>query len=114
MTGLILAGADPLDAVLVQVVVMFLVLASAATTSTVMAVGVARRLFTADHRLVDASTEPPTQQQGAAHHRHRLERNHGCYNVGAATRVKAARPTRVLDSVGRASTKAKEHDHPWD
>ena len=51
MTGLILAGVDPVDAVLVQVVVMFLVLAAAAVTSTVVGVGVTRRLFTADHRL---------------------------------------------------------------
>lgn len=51
MTGLILAGVDPVDAVLVQVVVMFLVLAAAAVTSTVVSVGVTRRLFTADHRL---------------------------------------------------------------
>ncbi|MCD2194513.1 iron export ABC transporter permease subunit FetB [Actinomycetospora endophytica] len=52
MTGLILGGADPISAVLVQVVVMFLVLASASTTTTVVALGLSRRLFTADHRLV--------------------------------------------------------------
>ncbi|MDX6553923.1 MAG: UDP-glucose/iron transport system permease protein [Miltoncostaeaceae bacterium] len=51
MTGLILAGVDPLDAVLVQVVVMYLVLASAATTTTVVSMGLVRRLFTPDHRL---------------------------------------------------------------
>lgn len=58
MTGLILAGVDPLDAVLVQAVVMYLVLGSAATATTVVALGVVRRLFTADHRLV-ALTRPP-------------------------------------------------------
>jgi putative ABC transport system permease protein len=52
MTGLILAGVDPVSAVLVQAVVMFLVLAAAATTTTVVALGVVRRLFTSDHRLV--------------------------------------------------------------
>lgn len=52
MTGLILAGVDPLQAVLVQAVVMFLVLAAAATTTTVVALGMQRRLFTTDHRLV--------------------------------------------------------------
>ena len=52
MTGLILAGAAPLQAVLVQAVVMFLVLAATATTTTVIALGLIRRLFTADHRLV--------------------------------------------------------------
>jgi len=52
MTGLILAGTDPVKAVLVQAAVMYLVLGSAATTTTVVALGVTRRLFTRDHRLV--------------------------------------------------------------
>ncbi|MDN3029248.1 iron export ABC transporter permease subunit FetB [Streptomyces sp. S.PB5] len=52
MTGLILAGVDPVQAVLVQAVVMFLVLASVATTTVVVALGLVRRLFTPDHRLL--------------------------------------------------------------
>ncbi len=52
MTGLILAGVDPLDAVLVQVVVMYLILGAAATTTAIVGIGVARRLFTPDHRLI--------------------------------------------------------------
>lgn len=52
MTGLILAGADPVDAVLVQAAVMFLILGSVATNATVVGVGLTRRLFTDDHRLV--------------------------------------------------------------
>ena len=52
MTGLILAGVDPVDAVLVQAAVMYVVLASVVTTTTVVALGVRRRLFTRDHRLV--------------------------------------------------------------
>lgn len=52
MTGLILAGVDPVDAVLVQIVVMFLVLAAAATTSSVVGLGTTRRLFSPDHRLL--------------------------------------------------------------
>ena len=52
MTGLILAGVNPLDAVIVQVVVMYLVLGSAATATAVVAPGLVRRLFTPDHRLV--------------------------------------------------------------
>ncbi len=52
MTGLILAGVDPIDAVRVQAAVMFLVLGSAATTTVVVALGVQRRLFTRDHQLV--------------------------------------------------------------
>ena len=51
MTGLILAGTPPVQAVLVQAVVMFLVLAATATTTVVIALGLIRRLFTADHRL---------------------------------------------------------------
>ena len=52
MTGLILAGVDPVDAVLVQVVVMYLILGAAATTTAVVGVGITRELFTPDHRLV--------------------------------------------------------------
>jgi putative ABC transport system permease protein len=52
MTGLILAGVDPIDAVRVQAAVMFLILGASATTTTVMALGIQRRLFTRDHRLV--------------------------------------------------------------
>lgn len=55
MTGLILAGVDPVDAVLVQAVVMFLVLGAAATTTTVIGLGMLSRLFTPDHRLVPVS-----------------------------------------------------------
>ncbi len=52
MTGLILAGVDPLDAVLVQAAIMFLILGCVATNATVVGVGLTRRLFTPDHRLV--------------------------------------------------------------
>jgi putative ABC transport system permease protein len=51
MTGLILAGVPPTQAVLVQAVVMFLVLGAVATTTVVVTLGLVRRLFTADHRL---------------------------------------------------------------
>jgi putative ABC transport system permease protein len=52
MTGLILAGVEPVDAVKVQAAVMFLILGSVATTVTVVSFGLTRRLFTSDHRLV--------------------------------------------------------------
>lgn len=52
MTGLILAGVDPVDAVLVQIVVMYLVLGATATTTATISLGLVRRLFTPDHRLV--------------------------------------------------------------
>ncbi|AYY14262.1 iron export ABC transporter permease subunit FetB [Actinobacteria bacterium YIM 96077] len=51
MTGLILAGVPPTQAVLVQAVVMFLVLGAVASTTVVIALGLVRRLFTPDHRL---------------------------------------------------------------
>jgi hypothetical protein len=61
MTGLILAGTAPLQAVLVQAVVMFQVLAATATTTVVIALGLIRRLFTHDHRLVYLPTPPTTE-----------------------------------------------------
>lgn len=52
MTGLILAGADPTNAVMIQLAIMYLILGSVATSVTVIAIGLTRRLFTPDHRLV--------------------------------------------------------------
>jgi putative ABC transport system permease protein len=52
MTGLILAGVDPAAAVKVQAAIMFLILGSVATTTSVIGLGLTRRLFTPDHRLV--------------------------------------------------------------
>jgi putative ABC transport system permease protein len=52
MTGLILAGVHPVDAVLVQAVVMFFVLGAAAVNTTVVTLGLVPRLFTPDHRLI--------------------------------------------------------------
>lgn len=52
MTGLILAGVDATDAVAVQLAIMYLILGSVATSVTVVALGLTRRLFTSDHRLV--------------------------------------------------------------
>ncbi|HEV7759765.1 MAG TPA: iron export ABC transporter permease subunit FetB [Acidimicrobiales bacterium] len=52
MTGLILAGADPVDAVLVQAALMYLILGCVATNVVVVGLGLTRRLFTPDHRLL--------------------------------------------------------------
>lgn len=52
MTGLILAGADPVDAVLVQAAIMYLILGCVATNVVIIGLGLSRRLFTPDHRLV--------------------------------------------------------------
>jgi putative ABC transport system permease protein len=48
MTGLLLAGVDPIDAVLIQIVVMFLVLGSVATTVAAVTWAVASRSLTPD------------------------------------------------------------------
>ncbi|MGH9209892.1 MAG: ABC transporter permease [Acidimicrobiales bacterium] len=52
MTGLILAGAEPVDAVLVQAALMYLILGCVATNVVVVGLGLTRQLFTPDHRLV--------------------------------------------------------------
>jgi putative ABC transport system permease protein len=52
MTGLILAGVAPLDAVRVQLALMYVILGAVTTTATVVALLGTRRLFTADHRLL--------------------------------------------------------------
>jgi len=51
MTGLVLAGVDAVDAVTIQLAIMYLVLGSVATSVTVMGLGLTRRMFTPDHRL---------------------------------------------------------------
>ncbi|MEE2853298.1 MAG: iron export ABC transporter permease subunit FetB [Actinomycetota bacterium] len=58
MTGLILAGVPPLQAVLVQAVVMFLILGSVAATTVVVAMGIVRLVFTRDHRLLPLPRRP--------------------------------------------------------
>ena len=56
-TGLLIAGVEPFEAAVIQLVVMFLVLGSVAVSSATMAALTARRAFTPDQRLrtVDAS-----------------------------------------------------------
>jgi putative ABC transport system permease protein len=58
MTGLLLAGVDPLDAVMVQMVVMYVILGSVATSVAVVTVVGARRCFTPDARLSDWARGP--------------------------------------------------------
>ncbi len=58
MTGQILAGADPLQAVRYQIVIMFMIAAATALGSILMGVLVVRRLFTADHRLLASRIRP--------------------------------------------------------
>jgi putative ABC transport system permease protein len=51
MVGLLLAGVSPLGAVQAQLVVMYLVLGSVAVTTSVIALGLRRMLFTSSHQL---------------------------------------------------------------
>lgn len=51
MTGLILAGVDPVDAVRVQAAIMFLILGAVTINVVVIGTGATRQLFTDDHRL---------------------------------------------------------------
>lgn len=51
MVGLLLAGVSPMAAVQAQVVIMYLVLGSVAVTTSVIALGMRRILFTAAHQL---------------------------------------------------------------
>jgi len=51
MVGLMLAGVAPIEAVQAQLVVMYLVLGSVAVTTSVIALGLRRILFTPSHQL---------------------------------------------------------------
>jgi len=51
MVGLLLAGVSPLGAVQAQLVIMYLVLGSVAVTTSIIALGLRRILFTASHQL---------------------------------------------------------------
>ena len=51
MVGLLIAGVAPMDAVVIQLIVMFLVLGTVAVSSTVVALASARSSFTPDQRL---------------------------------------------------------------
>lgn len=64
MVGLILAGVEPLDAVLVQGALMYVILGAVATSTAVVALGATRRLFTRDHRLLPLARRvgPPPEE----------------------------------------------------
>ncbi len=51
MVGLLLAGVDPVDAVLAQLVIMYVILGSVATSVVTMTLAAARAAFTPDLRL---------------------------------------------------------------
>ena len=59
MVGLLIAGVDPIDAVIIQLVVMFLVLGTVAISSTTVAIVTARQAFTRDQRLRQTTESRP-------------------------------------------------------
>jgi putative ABC transport system permease protein len=59
MTGLILAGASPSDAIRLQLVVMYMILAGNALAALVAGQLTLRRLFTADHQLIRSLRRVP-------------------------------------------------------
>ena len=52
MTGLIIAGVEPMDAVRTQLALMYVILAGVAITAITTVLGAARQLLTADNRLL--------------------------------------------------------------
>lgn len=58
MTGMLLAGAEPITAVLVQLVITYLVLGSVAMAASVIVTTVGASAFTKDLRLADWVTDP--------------------------------------------------------
>ena len=58
MTGMLLAGAEPVDAVLVQLVITYLVLGSVGLASAVIVTVIASRAFTRDLRLEGWVSQP--------------------------------------------------------
>jgi putative ABC transport system permease protein len=53
MTGLLLAGVEPIDAIVLQLAVMFLVLGAVATSVVIITRTIARRALTPDLRIAD-------------------------------------------------------------
>jgi putative ABC transport system permease protein len=53
MTGLLLAGVEPIDAIILQLAVMFLVLGAVATSVVIVTRAIAKRSLTADLRVAD-------------------------------------------------------------
>ena len=60
MTGMLLAGASPADAIRLQLVVMYMLLAGNAFAALVAGRLTVRRLFTADHQLIRSLRRMPT------------------------------------------------------
>lgn len=58
MTGLLLAGVSPFDAVLVQLVIMYLILGAVAVTVLIVVIALAARSLTDDLRVADWARNP--------------------------------------------------------
>jgi putative ABC transport system permease protein len=60
MTGMILAGASPVDAIRLQLVVMYMILGGNAFAAVVAGELSVRHLFTADHQLARSLRRTPS------------------------------------------------------
>jgi putative ABC transport system permease protein len=58
MTGQLLAGADPIQAVMYQIVIMFCIGASTAMGTSAVILAAYRRLFTANHQFLPGRLLP--------------------------------------------------------
>lgn len=76
MTGLLLAGVDAFDAVVVQLVIMYLVLGSVAISVAIVTLAASRKVLTADLRLAAWTARPAgggeSPRRLLGHPRHRL------------------------------------------
>jgi putative ABC transport system permease protein len=63
MTGMILAGASPLAAIRLQLLVMYMLLGGNAFAALVSGELTLRRLFTADHQLIRTLRRTPPQAE---------------------------------------------------
>ena len=64
MTGLLLADVDPIDAVLIQLVVMFLVLGAVALSVIIVTLAMTRRALTSDLRIAEWAKVAPGDFDG--------------------------------------------------
>ena len=58
MTGMILAGASPLQAVRLQIIVMYMLIGAASYTGLTAAYLTYLQFFTPNHQLVESSAQP--------------------------------------------------------
>ena len=111
MTGLILAGVDPLDAVLVQLALMWIILGAVVVTTATTALAGTRRLFTADQRLLrlsaaDARRAPQPPAAGPSPRRGARPGERTCVR-GEPNARRAARPRAPRRAAARRPRRSR-------